>query len=67
MTHEEVAGCIRIQLCYSQEEVNEWLTENGDLEIVDIKLASASFSGDLKEGVLEYESTIMVIYRSEDK
>jgi hypothetical protein len=57
--HAEVAGCIQIKIFYSETEVNKWLTENADVEVVDIKLS----------GLNTYDcadEVIMIIYRKED-
>lgn len=53
--HAEIAGCLQIKICYSENDANRWLQENGDMEVVEIKLASNA----------TYEA-IMIIYRIED-
>lgn len=50
--HAEIAGFLQVKICGSEAETNEWLQENGDLEIVEIKFAgSKAFKA------------IMIIYR----
>ncbi|WP_169824059.1 hypothetical protein [Anaerobacillus alkalidiazotrophicus] len=50
--HAEIAGFLQVKICDSEAETNDWLQENGDLEIVEIKFA----------GSKTYKA-IMIIYR----
>jgi hypothetical protein len=57
--HTEVAGCIQIKIFYTETLVNEWLSENAELEIVDIKFTGLNTYDHADEA-------IMIIYRKED-
>ncbi|WP_169819271.1 hypothetical protein [Anaerobacillus arseniciselenatis] len=50
--HAEIAGFLQVKICDSEADTNEWLQENGDLEIVEIKFAGS-----------ETYKAIMIIYR----
>lgn len=50
--HAEIAGYLQVKICYSEEETNNWLHENADVEIVEIK-----FSGN------KTNSVVLIIYR----
>ncbi|WP_416729237.1 hypothetical protein [Fictibacillus sp. JL2B1089] len=57
--HAEVAGCIQIKILYSENEVNKWLSENAEVEVVDIKIT----------GLNTYDcsdESIMIIYRKDE-
>jgi hypothetical protein len=56
--HAEVAGCIQIKILYSETLVNEWLSENADVEVVDIKFTGLNTYDNADE-------SIMIIYRKE--
>lgn len=55
----EIAGNIRIEILYSEGAVNNWLQNNGDVEVVDIKLSTSPYD------VEEVQETIMIVYRKE--
>ncbi|MFA9459091.1 hypothetical protein ACERJO_20410 [Halalkalibacter sp. AB-rgal2] len=48
----EIAGNVAVRACSSDEHMNQWLVENGDVEVLDFK-----FSG---------VGQVLVVYRKED-
>jgi len=52
---EQVAGCIQCKFLYGESFINNWLKENGDIEIVEIK----TITSELDDGIL-------VVYRLEE-
>lgn len=55
MTEAEVAGCIQVKVLFGEVHINEWLQQNADLEIVDIKFSATA-----------EEESVLIIYRKED-
>lgn len=55
----ELAGCIQIKILYTESLVNEWLSSNADIEVVDIKFTGLNTYDNADE-------SIMIIYRKED-
>jgi hypothetical protein len=54
----EIAGNIRIEILWSQTQVNEWLESHGDVEVVSIQFSTAEYDGGVQESV-------MIVYRKE--
>lgn len=60
---EEVAGNIATKVFHGEQQLNAWLEENGEVEVMDIQLASRFYVKENDE--LDTTPMIMVVYRKE--
>lgn len=57
-----VSGTIAVKQLYSDGDVNRWLEDHPDLEVLDMKFASNESRID---GLPDCYTTILIIYRKE--